>query len=374
MSIDHPPDALYPGSRLGDFEIQRVLGQGGFGITYAARGHAESGQLVAIKELFPAGICSRENSGHVVSREKTSEDIRRDLTGMFLREAEIICKLRHSNIVQGINSFQDNGTGYLVMKYVSGNNLYELLRNRDGGFDVSQESMFALLSPLMSALRELHKHNILHGDIKPDNIFMGVGYQPILIDLGSARLRDSTLDWEGAATYYPHFAAIEQYTSRFGMLGPWTDIYQLSAVAYRCIAGGKIPDAIERAKLKDDPYLPLRDSVGIRDSYPSCMLKAIDAGLNIYPKERPGSVDEWARAMGVNLDKKSLSEVSRDVPVQSSARFVTDRGEQDYDKVEQDYTSGDNLPAQHKTDPLLVVGVLLVVVIFIVALLLVFLS
>jgi serine/threonine protein kinase len=294
MAIDHPYDALPPGYRLGSYEILRVLGRGGFGITYQARRSGVAGDMVAIKELYPAASSRRTSDMTVVALPGTSQDEINDSIGMFIREAHLICRLDHPNIVRGVDAFEANGTGYLVMRYVTGRNLRDSLRDPTG-FRPSPQSLPVLLSPLLDALDTLHRHELLHCDIKPDNIFLGVGYEPILIDLGSARWHVQGVGTEEASTYSHYFSAIEQVTESFGPIGPWTDIYQLSAVLYRCITGGKLPDALDRLDSPDDPFLPLSEIPEAVRDYPRPLIDAIDLGLRLHPKHRPRSVAEWRR-------------------------------------------------------------------------------
>jgi len=296
MAIDHPQDALPPGYRLGNYEILRVLGRGGFGLTYQARRAGVAGDMVAIKELYPHGLACRAPNMAVVPLPGTPEAQISCTTDMFLREAKLICDVDHPNIVRGVEAFHENGTGYLVMRYVSGRNLRESLRD-PAGFRPNARSLPALLSPLLDALDTLHRHDLLHCDIKPDNIFLGVGLEPILIDLGSARWRVAGAGVEDAATYSQYFSAIEQVTDRFGTIGPWTDIYQLSAVVYRCMAGGKLPDAVDRAAAAEDPFSPLAEIPEVTAAYPRPLIDAIDRGLRIFPKDRPQSVAEWRQPM-----------------------------------------------------------------------------
>lgn len=297
MAIDHPHDALPPGYRLGSYEILRVLGRGGFGITYQARRAGVAGDMVAIKELFPSGLVYRSPNGEVVSSPGTDDAHVSDSIEMFLREAELICCLDHPNIVHGVESFHENETGYLVMRYISGKNLKESLRDKSG-FKPSPKTLPIFMSQLMGALEALHQHGLLHCDIKPDNIFLGVGYEPILIDLGSARWHAPGIGTEGSATYSHYFSAIEQVADHSGPIGPWTDIYQLSAVLYRCITGGKLPDAMDRLHAPEDPYLPLLE---IPESalYPKALTAGIDHGLRLLPKHRPNCVTQWRQAMAL---------------------------------------------------------------------------
>ena len=302
MAIDHPYDALPPGYRLGSYEILRVLGRGGFGITYQARRSGVAGDMVAIKELYPAASSRRNADMTVVALPGTSQDEINDSIGMFIREAHLICRLHHPHIVRGVDAFEANGTGYLVMRYVSGRNLRDSLRDPTG-FRPSPQSLPVLLSPLLDALHTLHCHELLHCDIKPDNIFLGVGYEPILIDLGSARWHIQGVGTEEASTYSHYFSAIEQVTESFGPIGPWTDIYQLSAVLYRCITGGKLPDAVDRLDHSEDPFLRLSETPEVVRAYPRALIDAIDYGLRFHPKDRPQSVSQWRNAMAAALPK-----------------------------------------------------------------------
>jgi serine/threonine protein kinase len=295
MAIDHPYDALPLGYRLNHYEILRLLGRGGFGLTYQARRIGVAGDMVAIKELFPAQMARRATNLQVEEAPGTNPREIQAAINLFLREAQIICHLKHPNIVRGIESFEANGTAYLVMRYVSGKNLRDSLRDANG-FRPNAESLPALIRPLLDALETLHRNNLLHGDIKPDNIFLGVGFEPILIDLGSARWHVPELNSEDSVTYSRFYSAAEQMEPQLGALGPWTDIYQLAAVLYRCITGGKIPDAVERLQAPMDPYLPLADLPEVVRSYPRQLIQAIDTGLRLHPDHRPRSAAEWQRS------------------------------------------------------------------------------
>lgn len=297
MAIDHPHDALPPGYRLGSYEILRVLGRGGFGLTYQARRAGVAGDMVAIKELYPAASARRASNMGVIALPGTSQDEINDSIEMFIREAHLICRLDHPNIVRGVTALEANGTAYLVMRYVSGRNLRDSLRDPTG-FRPSPQSLPVLLDPLLDALDTLHHRDLLHCDIKPDNIFLGVGFEPILIDLGSARWHISGVGTEEVSTYSHYFSAIEQVDERFGPVGPWTDIYQLSAVLYRCITGGKLPDAMDRVTESSDPFLSLSE-IPEAANYPRSLIAGINHGLQVLPKHRPQSIAQWRSAMGI---------------------------------------------------------------------------
>jgi serine/threonine protein kinase len=261
--------------------------------------------MVAIKEWYPAsiGLCHRGHRGQVIPSTRADPKVIQDALRMFCREAEIICSLNHPHLVQGLDWLEENGTAYLVMSYVSGKNLQEHLRTSGGNYRVTPDSMFQLCHGILSALECLHRHGIIHGDIKPDNIFLGVGFQPILIDLGSACL-PATMASDAIGTYSQHYSAIEQLNSRYGAVGPWTDIYQFSAVLYRCLAGGKPPDAQARDSKPSDPYFPLIEQKASLRDYPLSFLRGIDAGLSLHPRKRPQSIQEWQRLMEMPQSQK----------------------------------------------------------------------
>jgi len=310
MALDHPEDALAPGSHVGEYEILRVLGRGGFGVTYAARSRGQSGTMVAIKELFPVGMCVRESGGRVIPSSETDRGDLDLANDMFCRESQIICTIHHINLVRGIEWISQNNTGYLVMQYASGKNLHEHIRARRGSFQVSPITVAQLCRGVLAGLSTLHGNGICHCDIKPDNIFLGVGFEPILIDLGSACLPIHQGS-SSAITYSRHYSAIEQIDDRFGKIGPWTDIYQFSAVLYRCLSGGKLPDAIDRASSQSDPFVPLADLDVISPGFPKSFLDAIDFGLNRFPKDRPESIMHWRRLLDPVLDRMAPPKIQR---------------------------------------------------------------
>lgn len=294
MAWDHPEDALLPGTILGRYEILRVLGRGGFGVTYAARNLGQSGEMVAIKEFFPLEMCVRDRGRKTILPAPGADgQAIRDSIAMFRRESEVICCINHPNLVRGIEWLQDNNTGYLVMAYVSGKTLREHLRSPGGDFRVGPAVIAQLCRGIISALGCLHENRVFHCDIKPDNIFLGIGFEPILIDLGSASLQLHA----GTAlpgTYSRHYSAIEQMDPRFGAIGPWTDIYQFSAVLYRCLTGGKLPDSADRVAGSEDPFMPLKEIGPILEVYPRAFLEGVDSGLSRFPKDRPQSIKQWS--------------------------------------------------------------------------------
>ena len=367
MALEHPIDALPAGARVGSYEMLRVLGRGGFGVTYAARVSGHSGQMVAIKEWFPRGLCRRRSNGDVEPVPGANQDSIHDALAMFSREAEVICSIRHPHLVQGIECLQKNRTAYLVMAYVSGRNLQESLREKHGSFRVTPATMAQLCHGMLSALESVHGHGIVHADIKPDNIFLGIGFEPILIDLGSACVPDGAAK-SSERTYSMHYSAIEQVSTRHGHVGPWTDIYQFSAVLYRCLTGGKLPDAMVRAEAKADPIVPLMELRSSLPHYPHEFLRAIDAGLARFPKDRPQSLQSWRRLLDpalrrMNHDSHGSGHASEPVPVSAGYPPAQDRGRADAFQSPLPVPQQATAPPQPIKDPLQTAGLFLVAVI-----------
>ena len=161
-------------------------------------------------------------------------------------------------------------------------------------------------------------------------------------------------------------------------MGPWTDIYQISAVAYRCITGGKIPESLERAKASDDPYFPLVEIEEIRKIYPLSMLKAIDHGLSVFPKKRPQSIEGWGKLICGEEPRASKLKIKAKPKVQAIAKEQSEKNlERPADKnIEDEFTSNyskeeHSVPSHYKNDPLIIIGLVLVLVISIVTLLLI---
>ncbi|MEK7991508.1 MAG: serine/threonine-protein kinase, partial [Thiotrichaceae bacterium] len=169
--------------QLQEYQIQSVLGAGGFGVTYLAIDtHLDA--KVAIKEFFPSELAVRE-SGFTVHTKlpKFKDDFQWGLQ-RFIQESKILAQLRHPNIVRVIRFLEANHTAYLVMEYEEGDSLSELIGS---GEKATEEEILAILLPLLSGLQQMHQKGILHRDIKPANIYIRSDNSPVLLDFGSAR-------------------------------------------------------------------------------------------------------------------------------------------------------------------------------------------
>ena len=283
-------NALPPGTRIGDFELEKDLRSGGFGITYLGK-DTVLGRTVAVKEYLPAGVAVRVADMTVHPRTRDDvEDYRKGLDD-FLREAQALSRFEHHpNIVRVHRFFEDHGTAYIVMEYVEGQALSELLKVEK---TLDEPRLKALLNPLLAALAEMHTHEekILHRDIKPGNIMLRDDGTPVLIDFGSARAAMGARTQNLTAVVSPGFAPMEQYYA--GRQGPWTDIYAVGAVLYTAMTGTRPSEAPKRSD--GDDLVPTGQATAGRYSKPLC--DAVDWALRRSGPDRPQSIAEWREVL-----------------------------------------------------------------------------
>ena len=278
--------ALPKGYNLDAYEIVRVLGIGGFGITYLAYDHRSDGP-VALKEYFPSEFAARVRGHRVTAASDESRELFTWGLDRFIDEAQAIHRFRHRNVVRAHRCFRALGTAYIVMDYVEGDSLAVLLETR-GPLPVAEWRRW--MERLLVGLDHVHSHGYLHRDIKPANIVIrATDNEPVLIDFGAARVAASERTLTQVLT--PEYAPIEQHGSE-GKQGPPTDIYSLAAVSYRALTGEPPPTSPDR--VLDDWYKPLTEHIRGADRV---WLAAIDQGLALRPKDRPQTVAAWRTAL-----------------------------------------------------------------------------
>ncbi|MGL5804345.1 MAG: serine/threonine protein kinase [Xenococcaceae cyanobacterium] len=227
----------------GVYKVEGVLGQGGFGITYQAS-DTRLNRVVALKEFFPEG-CWRKGTT-VVSAGKWTEATYTNAKDKFLQEGQAIAQFNHPGIVRVFYYFEENNTAYMVMEYLQGRSLADLLKLR-GGLLSESESLF-YVQKIAEALEVIHAARFLHQDIKPDNVMLTDDDRVVLIDFGAARdfAAKNKNNKLFTTMLTPGYAPLEQY-GQLLKLGTFTDVYALGATLYHLLTGEVPASAVERA-------------------------------------------------------------------------------------------------------------------------------
>ena len=289
----HKASALSPalpvGTTLGNYIIRKVIGSGGFGITYLAQEEITD-KLIVIKENYPAEISFRDMTSLMVGPSGESRKEAYDWAlKRFLDEAKILSRLSHPNIVPIQAAFKALGTAYYVMPHVEGTDLHKAAPAPD---NITAEWLLPVLEKILSALGYLHSQGLIHRDIKPNNILLREDGEPILIDFGTARALESTHSHSHIGT--PGYMPLEQLSAG-GKRGPWTDFYALGATCYHLITGELPPSSTERAD--EGEYLPLTGRASLAERFPEHVLSSIDKALNMKRLARWQSAQEWLAAL-----------------------------------------------------------------------------
>jgi serine/threonine protein kinase/outer membrane protein assembly factor BamD (BamD/ComL family) len=297
---------LKPQTPLRDYVIKRVLGRGSFGVTYLAEKITEH-FAVAIKEYFPVSVALRGDDGTTVNVSDSApgggEEFQSGLD-KFLEESRTLGGLKSPHIVQVVDTFEYNGTAYMVMKYEEGGTLNRYLESHQQ--PLKEEQIFSVFIPLLEGLRTIHAKWLLHRDIKPENIYIRKDGSPLLIDFGTARHALSAK--HGGMTEYltPGFAPPEQY-DRNADHGPWTDIYAVGTTMYYCVTRIKPYEGRFRTG-GNDPVISATQAAPAM--YDNELLETIDWMMNPDYQLRPQSVEEVLLRLQ-ELQDKSPSETDR---------------------------------------------------------------
>ncbi len=294
--------ALPEGTRLAeDYRVERVLGAGGFGITYLAE-EVPLARMVTIKEYFPVDFAIRDSRQGAQPR---SEDCTGDYQwglDRFLDEARTLARFDHPNIVRVYRFFREANSGFIVLHYEDGKSFKAWLKAL--GRAPRQHELDRIVPPLLDALSLIHASDFLHRDIAPDNIIIRNDGSPVLIDFGSARNDIAQHSRTVSALVKPGYSPYEQYATNARQQGPWTDIYSLGATLYQAVTGKRPPDAPSR--MVADELVPARDAA--ISSYRPGFLAAIDTALALDITARPRSIDAWRKQLLAPPSKSESAE------------------------------------------------------------------
>ena len=293
-------DALPAGTRLAEFEVQSLLGVGGFGMVYRAYDHSLH-RTVAIKEYMPSALASRQNGLAVSIRSSSDKATYESGLKSFIAEARLLAQFDHPSLVKVYRFWEANNTAYMVMPLYSGLTLKQARSQMAA--PPSEAWLRTVLWSILQALRVLHKNRTLHRDVSPDNIFLQDMGPPVLLDLGAARRAISDKSHRLTAILKVNYAPIEQYAEAEDLQqGPWTDLYSLAAVVYTCLRNDPPLPATSRVVRDRLPTLAsvvLTVQAHLGQSYSEKFVSAISHALAVQPADRPQSVQELIDEMAL---------------------------------------------------------------------------
>ena len=292
---DEDGDALPAGTHLGEFELTKKLGEGGFSIVYLAHDHT-LGRLVALKEYMPSSIASRKGHTQVNPRSERHRETFEAGLKSFINEAQLLAKYDHASLVKVHRFWQANGTAYMVMPFYEGVTLRDTVQAL--GQPPDEAWLIRLLASLTEALVVIHADQCYHRDIAPDNvILLARTGKPLLLDFGAARRVISDMTQALTVILKPGYAPVEQYAEVPDMKqGPWTDVYALAATVYWCITGKPPPPAMGR--MLSDNLAPLAECAAGR--YSPAFLEAVDRALVVHPAQRTRTIEAFRQDLGLD--------------------------------------------------------------------------
>ena len=295
-------DALACGTRLGEFEIRGLIGVGGFGMVYRAYDHSLQ-RDVAIKEYMPTAMAGRgEDRLNVAVR--ASSDAESFQTGLhsFMGEARMLAMFEHPSLVRVFRFWEANGTAYMVMPLYRGMTLKQARQCMR--MPPTEAWLRKVLWSILGALKVLHRGRALHRDVSPDNIFLQDAGPPVLLDLGAARLALGDNAKPHTAILKVNYAPIEQYADAQGLpQGPWTDLYALAAVVHGMLCNdAPLPAMIRVVNDRMPVFANVVKTVTAEygQSYSDQFVDGIAWALQVQPQDRPQSVREFARGLGLS--------------------------------------------------------------------------
>jgi len=277
-------NALPVGTRMGEFELLSMIGEGGFGIVYLAQDHSLH-RRVALKEYMPSSLAARTQAMTVSVRSRRHAETFEAGLRSFINEARLLAQFDHPSLIKVYRFWEANGTAYMVMPYYVGRTLAATLKTLPAPPD--EVWLRSLLAPVLDALEVMHRADTFHRDIAPDNIMILEDGRPVVLDLGAARRVIGDMTQALTVILKTGYAPIEQYGEMPGVKqGPWTDLYALGSVVYFAITGHTPPQSVTR--VMTDKYVPLAQAVA--GHYSPAFLEAIDACLAVLPQHRPQNI------------------------------------------------------------------------------------
>ena len=305
MSNQDHAYALPSGFMLEEYQIERVLGSGGFGITYYAWDrHLD--KAVAIKEYLPNEFAVRYEDTTVAPKSSSDAETYEWGLRRFLEEARILAGFDHPNINKVYRRLEAHGTAYMVLEYLPGESLSARLK-RTGR--LSPEEVWRLFNELLSGLSEVHRQDYVHRDIKPGNIMFREDGGAVLLDFGAARQAVGQRSRSITAILTPFYAPPEQYDLKGDDVGPWSDFYALGVVAYRCVTGvaeGALLEGPKRERLaargkSEEDLRPVVELV--KGQYDKRLLEAIDWCMRVDERKRPQGAADLEEALAGGASK-----------------------------------------------------------------------
>ncbi|NEV61565.1 serine/threonine protein kinase [Thiorhodococcus minor] len=293
-------ETLPQGTRVGAYRISKAIAKGGFSLIYLAVDD-DNGEEVVIKEYMPKKIARRDADRRIVPISAEYTENLHHGRKLFYQEVKALASLRHPNIVRVNAFFLANETGYLVMPNERGRNLGAYLHERKG--KLSATFLLEVFVPILDALALLHRKSMLHLDVKPGNIHLRHGNQPLLLDLGAVHPLNRGRS-RGGQVITAGYSPVEQYF-RAGQVGPWTDVYAVGASMRTCMEGKTPQPAPERQK--EDKMIPAKEA--LKERYPEFLLEAVDWALSMDAAKRPQDAAELLGVLAPYLEDPQYARV-----------------------------------------------------------------
>ncbi|WP_106830280.1 serine/threonine protein kinase [Parabacteroides pacaensis] len=321
------PNTLLQGGKY-KYKIERVLGQGGFGITYLATtklemqgplGMIETEIKVAIKEFFMKELCDRDhNTSHVSVGSIGSRELVNRFRKKFIKEANNIAALQHPSIVKVLEVFEENGTAYYVMEYIEGCSLQEWLKQRGA---LPEQEALDYIRQVSSALDYIHRQKMNHLDVKPANILRRENGNVVLIDFGLSKQYDEKGEQTSSTPVgvSAGYAPIEQ--SKPGGVGQFsapTDIYSLGATLYKLVTGQTPPDASD----------VVNDGISIPAGISNRVAVAIRKAMEPSRRNRPQTITEFLTLLVSREEEETI-------PVETEETRIEDKPKNPYEEKDQ---------------------------------------